>query len=159
LSISVAQGLKNLGYSVERATMAKMTSTDLSDYAFVAVVSNTFWGTPDLPTLHYLARARLKGIPTIGLMCGAGSTDKSQKKLEEALRRTGASPVQTQSYWTKRPNDEKQMEAPNRVVAQQMAQQFAVEAGRSALLARQPAPAKPIPVVQSLPIASNVGVQ
>jgi hypothetical protein len=159
LSLSVAQGLKGLGYSVDRATMTEETPAAPGNYAFVAVISNTFWATPDRPTLHYLARARFAGIPAIGLMCGAGSTDKSQKKLDEALRRTGASPVQTRSYWTKRPNDEKRMKEANRVVAQQMAQQFAMEAGKATLLAHTTASAKPVSDVQSLPRASTAEMQ
>jgi hypothetical protein len=137
LSLSVAQGLKSLGYAVERATMTEKTPATPTDYAFVAVISNTFWGRPDRPTLHYLARARLTGIPAIGLMCGAGSTDRSQKRLNEALRRTGASPVETRSFWTMRPNDEKRMTEANRVVGQQMAEQFAARGGEAALISQQ----------------------
>jgi hypothetical protein len=136
LSLSVAQGLKSLGYTVDRATMTEETPAAPIGYAFVAVISNTYWGTPDRPTLHYLARARLIGIPAIGLMCGAGSTDRSEKRLDEALRRTGASPVQTRSFWTLRPNDEKHSSEANRVVGQQMAEQFAKEAGKAAVLAQ-----------------------
>jgi hypothetical protein len=159
LSLSVAQGLKKLGYSVDRATMTAETPIDPRDYAFVAVVSNTFWGMPDRPTLNYLARARLNGIPTIGLMCGAGSTDKSQRKLEEALRKTGASPIQTRSYWTKRPNDEKRLKEANRMVAQQMAKEFAVEAGKAALQAQKPALTELVSDVQSHPTAPKAGVR
>jgi hypothetical protein len=147
LSLSVAQGLKNLGYAVDRATMTKETPAIPKGYAFVAVVSNTYWGTPDRPTLHYLARAKLTGIPAIGLMCGAGSTDKSQSKLDEALRKTGASSIETRSFWTFRPNDEKHMKEANRVVAEQKALQFATEAGKAAQHAQRPALA--IPVVAS----------
>jgi hypothetical protein len=148
LSLSVAQGLKGLGYSVDRATMAQATPAEPKGYAFVAVVSNTYWGFPDRPTIHYLVRARLRGIPAIGLMCGAGSTDKSQKKLDEALRRTGASPIQTRSFWTLRPNDEKRLKEANRAVAQQMAEQFAKESGKAALLTQRSAAAAPIIAAQ-----------
>jgi hypothetical protein len=137
LSLSVAQGLKSLGYAVDRATMTEETPTAPTDYAIVAVISNTYWGRPDRPTLHYLARARLTGIPAIGLMCGAGSTDRSQRRLDEALRRTGATPVETGSFWTMRPNDEKRMTEANRVVGQQMAEQFAARGGEAALIAQQ----------------------
>jgi hypothetical protein len=128
--------------------MTAETPVDPRDYAYVAVESNTFWGMPDRPTLNYLARARLNGIHTIGLMCGAKSTDKSQRKLEEALRKTGASPIQTRSYWTKRLNDEKRLKEANRMVAQQMALQFATEACRVALQGRQlgSGPNKGIPI-------------
>jgi hypothetical protein len=157
LSLSVAQGLKSIGFSVDRATMTEKTLATPVNYAFVAVISNTFWGTPDRPTLHYLARAKLNGIPAIGLMGGAGSTDKSQKLLDEALRRTGASPVHTRSYWTKRPNDEKRIKEANRMVAQQMAKEFAVESGKAALQAQKPALTELVSDVQSHPTAPKSG--
>jgi hypothetical protein len=138
LSLAVADGLKAAGFSVDRATLGGDTPATPQGYTLVAVVSNTFWYTPDLPTLFYLGRARLEGIPAIGLIGGAGSTDRSQAKLDEALRKTGARVIRTRSFWIARPNDEKRMAEPNRQVALDMAKQFGEESGRSVLAARQP---------------------
>ncbi|MFO1425553.1 MAG: hypothetical protein U1F11_00985 [Steroidobacteraceae bacterium] len=90
----------------------------------LVVVSNTYWWTPDLPTLRYLARARLPGIATLGVIGGAGSTDRSRRMLEEALRRTGASVRGVQAYWLLRPNDEARLAESNRGVALQMAREW-----------------------------------
>jgi hypothetical protein len=136
LSLAVADGLKAAGLSVDRATLSGDTPATPQGYALVAVVGNTFWFTPDLPTLRYLARARLEGLPAIGLIGGAGSTDRSQALLDEALRKTGAKVIRTRSFWIARPNDEKRMGEPNRQVALDMAKQFGAESGSSVLAAR-----------------------
>jgi len=137
LSLAVADGLKAAGLSVDRATLNGDTPASPQGYALVAVVSNTFWFTPDLPTLRYLARTRMEGQPVIGLIGGAGSTDRSQRMLDDALRQAEAKVIQTRSFWISRPNDEKRMSEPNRQVALDMAKQFGAESGRSVLETRK----------------------
>jgi hypothetical protein len=140
LSLALADGLKGAGFSVHRATLTRDTPAAPKDYALIAVVSNTFWWTPDLPTLRYLERARLDGIQAIGLIGGGGSTDRSQRILNEALRKTGATVIRTRSFWISRPNDEARMNEPNRAVALQMAKQFGVDAGQVVSAARGKSP-------------------
>ena len=135
LSIALAEGLKAAGFSVDRATLTCATSGALMEFALIAVVSNTFWWTPDLPTLRYLERVRPDGIAAIGLISGAGSTARSQRLLDEALRRTGANVIRTRSLWSKRPNDEGRMNEDNRAVALDMAQQFGRDSGAFVLAA------------------------
>jgi hypothetical protein len=131
VSLAVAQGFKDAGLAVDRATMTGKTPASPQDYALVAVVSNTFWFTPDIPTLHYLGRAKLQGTSAIGLMCGAGSTERSERKLRLALEGTGATVLSTRSYWVSRPNDEKRTNVPNREVAKEMARAFGLEVGKA----------------------------
>lgn len=138
LSSALADGLKAAGFSVDRATLTRDTPGALKDYAVVAVVSNTYWWTPDLPTLRYLARARLDGIPAIGLIGGAGSTGRAQTILEEALRKTGARVLRTHSLWLWRPNDQMRTNQPNRAVALEMAKQFGMDDGAVVLAAATP---------------------
>lgn len=140
LSLALADGLKAAGFSVHRATLTRDTPGAPKDYALVAVVCNTFWWTPDLPTLRYLARARLDGIQAIGLIGGAGSTDRSQRMLDEALRKTGANVIRTRSFWISRPNDETRMNEPNRQVALQMAKQFGSDSGQTVLASSNKSP-------------------
>jgi hypothetical protein len=137
LSGAVARGFTKAGFAVDRETMTSKTPAKPEGYAVVAVVSNTFWSMPDLPTLRYLDRARFEGSSVIGLIGGAGSTDHSQDKLKEALKKTGASSIKTRSFWISRPNDEKQMNKPNRQVARQMATAFAYETARAVTQNRQ----------------------
>jgi hypothetical protein len=131
LSLALSDGLKEAGFSVERATLTQDTPGAPKEYALIAVVSNTYWWTPDLPTLHYLARARLDGIAAIGLIGGAGATGRSRQMLDDALRQTGAKVIQTRSFWLFRPNDETRMSEDNRAVARELAKRFGLETGRS----------------------------
>jgi hypothetical protein len=117
---------------VERATITRSTPPHLEGYAIVAVVSNTYYWTPDLPTLRYLRRARLGGRMAIGLMGGAGSTERAERLLAESLRQTGAESVETRSFWLWRPNDEARTNESNREVAMELAELFGYEVGASA---------------------------
>jgi hypothetical protein len=127
LSLAFAEGLKSLGYAVDRASVAARTPGRPEGYALLAAVSNTYWWSPDLPTQRYLARAQWKEIPAVGLIGGSGSTERSERALREALLASG-----TRSYWLWRPNDEARMNEANRGVALDMARKFGVEAGRMA---------------------------
>ncbi|MFN0315905.1 MAG: hypothetical protein ACKVQA_12815 [Burkholderiales bacterium] len=133
LSVALAEGLKAAGFAVDRSTMTRQTPDKPADYALIAVVTNTFWWTPDLPTLRYLERARFGGVYAIGLIGGGGSTGRSQRMLDEALRKTGANVIRTRSFWLSRPNDETRMEEDNRVVALEMARKFGEDSGRAVL--------------------------
>jgi hypothetical protein len=133
LSMSLAEGLKAAGFSVHRATLTSDTPPAFDGYTLIAVVSNTYWWTPDIPTLRYLERARFKGINAIGVIGGGGATERSQRMLDEALRKAGANVIRTRSFWLWRPNDESRMSEPNKQVALQLANAFAVESGKTAV--------------------------
>jgi hypothetical protein len=90
LSLALADGLQAAGLSVHRETLTKNTPNAPTGYALVAVVCNTYWWSPDLPTLRYLAWARLDDIPTIGLIGGARATGRSEQMLKDALQQAKA---------------------------------------------------------------------
>jgi hypothetical protein len=135
LSTALAEGLTSAGFSVDRETLTRATPPAPEDYALIAVVSNTYWWTPDRPTLQYLQRARFAGRYAVGLIGGAGATSRSQRMLDEALRGTGAKVLQTRSFWLMRPNGETRMKGSNRAVALQLARQFGETSGRTVLAA------------------------
>jgi len=128
LSVAVARGLRRGGLAVERATLTSQTPADPAGYVLIAVVSNTYFWTPDRPTRDYLKRAKLDGTPAIGLMAGAGATGRAERLLREALLGTGAGSVDTRSFWLWRPNDEGRTRESNRAVALDEAERFAFEA-------------------------------
>jgi hypothetical protein len=130
LSLALADGLQAAGFSVHRETLTKNTPNASKGYALVAVVCNTYWWSPDLPTLRYLAWARLDDIPTIGLIGGAGATGRSEQMLKDALQQARSKVLQTRSFWIFRPNDETRSSEPNRQVALQLAKQLGLESGR-----------------------------
>ena len=153
LSMAFSDGLKDAGLAVDLATLTASTPGDpspgdptpgdptpgdLKRYALIGVVSNTYYWTPDLPTLRYLGRAKLDSSLVVGLMCGAGSTTRSESILKEALRKTGARRVETRSFWLWRPNDRNRMSEPNRDVALRRARQLGAEMGRTVLASHKP---------------------
>lgn len=140
LSLAFSEGLMAVGFDVDRATLTSETPARPEGYAIVAVVSNTYYWTPDLPTLRYLRRARLQGIAAVGLIGGAGSTGRSQRVLDMALRSTGATVMQTRSFWLWLPNDETRMQEANREVALSLARQFGTESGERVLAGTTRAP-------------------
>jgi hypothetical protein len=133
LSIAVAEGLKAAGYAVDRATLTGVTPDQPKGYRLLVVVSNTYFWTPDLPTLRYLERARLDRVRTVGVIAGAGATTRSQQELERALLRSGAVLIGMRAFWIARPNDMHRLSEPNREVALQLARQLGFETGTGAL--------------------------
>jgi hypothetical protein len=133
LSLAFAQGLQAQGVAVDRATLTSDTPADPQGYSLVAVVTNTYYWTPDLPTLHYLERAHLTQVRVVGLIGGAGSTGRAQRVLETALRQAGATAPQTRPFWLWRPNDEARPHASNRDVALDLAKQFGLESAKALL--------------------------
>lgn len=131
LSLAVAEGFQSAGFTVRRATLTSQVADRPQGLAIVAVVSNTYYWTPDLPTLRYLRRAHLDATEVIGLIGGAGSTGRSERVLNEALRRAGGQHVETRSFWLARPNDETRPDVSNREVALDRARQFALARARS----------------------------
>ena len=133
LSLAVAEGLKDAGYSVDLATLTGDTPNQPEGYRLLVVVSNTYFWTPDLPTLRYLKRARLDRLPSLGVIAGAGATGRSKQMLERALSSSGAEVIGMRSFWTARPNDEHRLTEPNRDVALRLARQLGVSTGKGQL--------------------------
>jgi hypothetical protein len=133
LAQSLRDGLREAGFAVDLATTTAQTPTDLSLYAVVGVVSNTYWWSPDRPTLRYLRRISFNGLPVLGVMGGAGSTGRSERVLRDALTRAGGRVVEVSSAWLWRPNDEARMNEPNRAVARDMIRAMGQRVGRSVL--------------------------
>lgn len=138
LSSAFSDGLKDAGFRVDRATLTSQTSADPGSYVLIAVVSNTYYWTPDLPTLRYLKRARWMDTAVVGLIGGAGSTGRSQRVLHQALVDTGARVLATHPYWLWRPNDETRLQESNRAVALDLARRH----GRDAVTAMNGASGK-----------------
>jgi len=103
----LAAGLVEAGWRVEITTASVQAPTAVETYALLAVVGPTYWWTPARPLLRYVARLPdLHAKPTIALVTGAGSTDRSQRILADALRDRHALIVREMSLWTMKPNKE-----------------------------------------------------
>lgn len=125
LTIAIANGLKSKGLSVERSTLNSRTDNSPREYALIVIVTNTYYWTPDLPTLWYLKWANLKGTNVLAITAGAGSTDRAKHLLEDAIQSSGANLIASRSFWLLRPNDETRLREPNRAVALEQATHLA----------------------------------
>ncbi len=130
LTLAIARGFEDAGLSVDRQTMTKDTPVKPRNYAIIAIVSNTFFWQPDWPTMRYLNRSDLNGVPTIGIMAGGGATERARQKLIKALVRSGADLRDTRSLWVSKPNDDMRLHENNRAVAGDIARSFAFNAAR-----------------------------
>jgi hypothetical protein len=128
LSSAIADELAKHGFDVMLHTMTPAQPPDPRSFALVAVVSNTYYWAPDRPTRKLLEELRFDGVMTIGLIGGAGSTDRAQRLFVESLRSAGAELYDVRAFWILRPNDETRLQEPNRGVAIDMARRFAAQA-------------------------------
>ncbi len=135
LSLALAEGLRDAGLHVTRMTTTEAAPARPEGYALVAVVANTFWLAPDRPTRRWLERARLDGLPVLGVIAGAGSTDRAQRLLETDLRSAGAASVQVRPAWISRPNGDVESAVPNRVIAAQQVRAFGAAGAQAAIAA------------------------
>jgi len=139
LTLALARGFAGAGFSAERWTMSAAAPARPEGFAVVAVVSNTFYGRPDWPTMRYLARADLKGLPAVAIMAGSGATAGAEARLRQAVTTSGARLQAARSLWIARPNDETRMKADNRAVAGEIAEAMARDLAASAAPAAAPA--------------------
>lgn len=133
LTEALARGFEDAQFSVERWTMTGETPARPEGFEVTAVVSNTFYAQPDWPTGRYLKRADLKGVPVIAIMAGAGSTERAQQKLTDALKAAGADLRGVQPLWISRPNDPTRQNEDNRAVARSIAHRMASDIGTKVL--------------------------
>lgn len=131
LSLAAAGAFAAEGFAVDRATMTGETPAAPSGYRVIAVVTNTYYWHPDLPTMRFLGRARFDSLLVIGLVGGAGSTGPSERALAAALRTTGGTVYAVRPFWLWRPNDESRHGVPNRRVAEERAAALVREAVRT----------------------------
>jgi hypothetical protein len=129
LTRAIAAGLFRANFAVERRTLTGKTDPHPRGFAVIAIVSNTFYASPDWPTMRYLARADLAGTPTIAVIGGSGNTDRAQRKLDHAIRLAGGRLLGSRAYWLARPNAPGQAGQSNRAVARKLAREFALGIG------------------------------
>lgn len=142
LTEAFGSGLNRQDWSVDRIT-AGSPLPDLTPYALIAVGTNTYYWRPDYPTWNFLKATNLMRKPVVGLVSGAGSTDRAVRLLTDAIAQAEGIPVRVEAFWLWRPNDEAQSNRPNRELALEAAEQL----GRSmaiSLVAQRTVIASPV---------------
>lgn len=102
-----AAGLAEAGWRVAITTASVSAPVALGEYDLLVVLAPTYWWTPARPVLRYVDRLEdLGGKPVAVLVTGLGSTHRSQRVLEAAVRERGGTVAFARSFWTAAPNKE-----------------------------------------------------
>jgi hypothetical protein len=124
--LSFAKGLVAHGLTVKVASVS--TAKELKANTFTAFVfcANTYNWSPDWAVTNYITQQpSLDGKPVVAITLGAGSTDWSQKKLEQLIIHKQGKILDSRSLWLLRPNDEARVKESNINVACTMVQNWA----------------------------------
>lgn len=130
LTEALALGFADEGLAVDRWTMTASTPERPENYDVVAIVSNTFFGSPDWPTQRYLKRADLAGQNTIAIIAGGGNTNRAERLLRTLIENSGAQLVALRALWIKRPNEPGSDGQDNRQLAMRLARAMAQDANQ-----------------------------
>lgn len=134
LTQAMRAAFQGAGLAADRWTITRETPATPNGYEIIAIVSNTFFGAPDWPTVRYLKRARFDGQMVIAIMAGSGSTERAERTLRKLLDHTGANSIKVRSLWTMRPNQPGFDGPRNRQLALRFAREFAREASAPIVL-------------------------
>lgn len=135
---AMAQGLADEDYFVHIETVAK-AKFDHNKYDLLVICANTYNWAPDWKISGFVRRyPDLVAKPTVAMTLGSGSTARSQRLLEERLRKRNAVILDSRTYWLMRPNDENRMEAANTQVAQDQVYAWGREIGQRLHVSRTP---------------------
>lgn len=127
---SFAEGLSKYGFS-SKITTVKLIENTNSDYDLYVFCADTYNWAPNWKIANFIKSNRnLSGKNVIAITLGSGSTERSQRKLEEVLKEKKVNLLDSKSYWLLRPNDETRMKEKNTAVANDMAKTFGEKIGK-----------------------------
>jgi len=122
-----ARGLVSKGWRVEITTASSQTPTDVASYDVLVFGGPTYMWAPARPIKRYVGRlGDLQGKPTVVVITGFGSTDRSSSIMENLVREANGKLVSSLSFFKLRPNDEEDPR-PNEEVALEMARRAGQE--------------------------------
>lgn len=132
-----AEGLAERGFQSTVATVAAATDGSFDLHVFCA---NTYNWRPDRAVTGFIEELDLVGKPVVAITLGAGSTEISQRLLEEIIKGKHAELLGSRSFWIMRPNDEARTEESNIAVAVSMAREWGRSLGEAIAQERVPEP-------------------
>ena len=102
-----AEGLVSNGWRMEITTASSQAPTDLSNYDLLVLGAPTYDWAPAKRTQRYLkGLGDLGGQPTVIIISGAGSTDRSVSIMEKLVQEANGNLVKSLPLWTMAPNEE-----------------------------------------------------
>ncbi len=115
---ALANSLSDNGWSARIATVAAAETTRSEHFDAYVFCANTYnWG-PDRPTRRFIKNhPGLNGSHVVAITLGSGSTQRSQRLLDELIRQKGAILLYSETLWLMKPNDESRIKVSNVKVA------------------------------------------
>lgn len=111
-----------IGVKVATVAAANTDSLDFDAYVFCA---NTYNWRPDWAVTGLIQKAPIANKTVIAITLGSGSTQESQKALEQLIAEKKGKLRGSKSFWLLRPNDESRMEESNVQVTLSMVETWA----------------------------------
>jgi flavorubredoxin len=98
-------------------------------YDVLVYCANTYNWRPDWAITNFIEEYSSLNINSdvVAITLGAGSTEASQKNLENIIVNSGRNLIESYSLWLWRPNNESKIQEPNVDVAISMAQDWAAQ--------------------------------
>lgn len=105
--ITFGEEMANHGIQANIATVAAAKELNLESFDILVFCSNTYNWAPDWAISGFIKnQPTLNSKPVIAITLGAGSTGRSQKKLEDLITRKHGKIIDSRSLWLMRPNNE-----------------------------------------------------
>ncbi len=133
ISESFAKGLAQKGWFAQVATVSSATKIMEANFDLYIFCANTYNWSPDRAVTGYIKEHdALNGKSAVAITLGAGSTEKSQQKLEKIIQDKNAILLGSYSLWLWKPNDKSKLKESNASVAVDRAYDMALEIGEMA---------------------------
>ncbi|AXT58222.1 hypothetical protein D1815_21545 [Aquimarina sp. AD1] len=129
ISRSFAKGLAENGWL---STLSTVTSTseikEKEQFDLYVFCSNTYNWAPDKAIKEYINNSNhLKEKKVVAITLGSGATKRSQRILEELIKKRGAKLMGSREFWLMKPNNESKSKRSNIKIAVEMANTFGKE--------------------------------
>jgi hypothetical protein len=107
-TFAFVDGLVSGNWKCEVTTASRVTQTDLSTYDLLVLGAPTYAFKPADPIKRYLeAVGDLRGVPTVLVITGAGSTARAAALLADYVTGANGTLLEILELWQAAPNEEK----------------------------------------------------
>jgi hypothetical protein len=126
ICISIGKALADSSFDVQVATVAAADQFKSEQFDVIVYCANTYNWRPDWSIKSFIENNKefIAEKNSVAITLGAGSTEASQKHLEELIENSNGKLIGSYSVWLWRPNDETKIEESNVDVAVSMAQSW-----------------------------------
>ncbi len=131
ICLSIAKGLSENDWDVKVVSVAAANNIENESFDLYVFCANTYNWAPDKALSNYIKKHdKLENKNVLAITLGAGSTLRSQRLLEDIIRKKGSNLIDSKSYWLLKPNDENRISESNVAVAVEMARELGRNIGK-----------------------------